>query len=156
MRWPRRGAAAGLLPLVLLILAGCTSAASPSPIGPAASPATPASPTPGAATAQFNLFLDQTPAQTASFSLFVQTSPAAIDETARTFCGTGGGDTPPCDSSPYPFTIRIENLPVGGRLDYRFERHATNGTVEVLSQGSAPLDRALVREVTYPAIGPTP
>ncbi len=155
MRRRRRGAAAGSLVLGLLMLAACGFAPSSSPSTSPASSTPPASRT-GPATAQFNLFLGEPPAHTASFGLFVQTNPASIDRPQRVFCGTGGGDTPPCDPSPYPFTIRIEDLSVGVILDYRFERRDTDGSIEVLDQGTAPIDRALVREVTYPAPSPRP
>lgn len=150
LRRPRRhDLATGALICTLLGLGACSAGPEPSP---SASPevSTTPSATPAPASAQFNLFLVEPAAHTAAFRVAVQPDPAAGTETEHTFCASGSTQERPCDPSPYAYTIRLDDLPPGTTVSYRFERVDTDGSVEVLDQGSAPVDRALIREVTYP------
>ncbi len=151
----RRAVVAGALGL-LLACGACAANPSPSPTGALPSPTASASAGDAAATAQFNLFLRAPVPHTTAFRLFVQTDPPAVDETHRVFCGSATGDPQACDPSRFPLTVRVGGLMGGSMLSYRFERVDSDGSVETLDQGSARLDRALIREFTYPTPAPTP
>jgi hypothetical protein len=145
----------GALLSTVLALGACSAEPAPSSAASGGAPSPVPSVTPVAATAQFNLFLTDPAAHTAAFRVVIQSGPVAADATEHTLCGAGTTGTDPCDPSPYAYTIRIADLPPGGTVTYRFERVDTDGSVEVLDQGSAPVDRALIREVTYPEPVPT-
>ncbi len=139
-------AAAGIL--IVMSACGAVSSTTPGSTATAAHPVASSSPTAGSA--QFNLFLTEPAAHTTSFGLYLQTDPASIGQDQLEFCGSGTLAPRPCDPGRQPLTILVGDLPAGTVLVYRFERIDDSGTIEVLNEGRAVLDRALVREATYP------
>jgi len=144
-------AAPGVAMLLASLLVTACSAPSPNPTGSGTagpSPSVPAATPPTAATAQFNLDLGDVPPGTAAVDLVVSVDGAA--EVRHPFCGTGPEAPQPCAASERPLTVRIEGIAHDAVLEYRFERVATDGSAEVIAADQAIVDRALVRETTYP------
>ena len=142
-------AAPGVAMLLAALLVSACSASSPNPSASGtAGPSVPAATPPTAATAQFNLDLGDVPPGTAAVDLVVSVDGAA--EVRHPFCGTGPDDPRPCVAGERPLTVRIEGIAHHAVLDYRFERVATDGSAEVIAADQAIVDRALVRETTYP------
>ncbi len=135
---------------ILITMSACGAEPSATPGGTATATHSVASSSPAPGSAQFNLFLIEPAAHTASFGLYLQTDPASIGQDQLEFCGSGTLAPRPCEPGRQPLTIRVGDFPAGTVLVYRFERIDDDGTIEVLSEGRAVLDRALVREATYP------
>ncbi len=84
--------------------------------------------------ARFTLVLTATSAETRAFAVYLEASPATSTQTLFALCGEASG--PPCDLAHSPFTLNFSSFAVGTALLFRIERLTTDGTVEVLSQGS--------------------
>jgi hypothetical protein len=111
---------------------------------PAESPAT----HPGPPVARFWLELTAAPADTQGFELYLRTDPEATAKVPR-LCGRDA--TVACDIASSPFVQVIRDLKAGSVLVYRIQRVATEGSIEVITQGTVVVEQGMSEiRATYP------